>query len=31
VVGLDQRFKGKLLREIGRDNVARILPAIRKM
>ena len=31
VVGLDQRFKGKLLHEIGRDNVARILPAIRKM
>ena len=31
VVGLDQRFKGKLQREIGRDNVARILPAVRKM
>jgi predicted TIM-barrel fold metal-dependent hydrolase len=29
--GLDQRFKGKVLREIGRDNVARLLPAVRKM
>jgi predicted TIM-barrel fold metal-dependent hydrolase len=31
VVGLDHHFKGKLLREIGRDNVARILPAVRQM
>jgi predicted TIM-barrel fold metal-dependent hydrolase len=31
VAGLEQRFKGKVLRGIGRDNAARILPGVQRV